>query len=102
MAKKSSGFNMSQAIRDYLAQNPNAETRQAYEAILAQNPKAKKSSFTVAFYMIKRGSKKKKAVAKKAAEAGMSVVDFEAIRLAKKLVDSIGVATALELIKAMQ
>ena len=102
MAKKKSGFNMSQAVRDHLTANPNASAKETLEALTAFNPKLNKGSFSVAYYTARRKGKRTKVVARKAAAAGMSVVDFEAVRLVKKLVDSIGAATAIQLIKAME
>lgn len=54
MAKKQadSEFNMSEAIRDVLKDNPNIGSKEAMEAIEAKYPSAKinKNSFSVAFY----------------------------------------------------
>ena len=47
-----SEFNLSAAIREVLAANPNASASEAMEAIQKKNPKAKinKGSFSVGFY----------------------------------------------------
>lgn len=54
MAKKAAAvdFNMSQAIRDVLTENPKVSSQEAVDAILAKHPNAKinKNSFSVAFY----------------------------------------------------
>ena len=54
MAKKiaNADFNMSEAIRDILKANPKFSSKEASEAIVANNPgvKINKNSFSVAFY----------------------------------------------------
>ena len=102
MAKKSSSWNMSQAVRDHLAANPNATAKETLAALLAENPKLNKGSFNVAFYTSRRKSNKKRVVGKRSVSTGMTLTEIDAVRIAQKLVNSVGVADAIQLVKALE
>lgn len=102
MAKKSSSWNMSQAVRDHLAANPNATAKETLEALLIENPKLNKGSFSVAYYTLRRKTNKKRVVGKSSGGTGMTLEEIDAIRIAQKLVNSVGVADAIQLVKALE
>lgn len=94
-------FNLTAAIREQIAANPIAKAKEVYETLLADHPTIKKGSFLQSFYTQKKKASTGRKTAKRAAAAGMSPIDFEAIRLVKKLVSSIGADAAIQLIKAV-
>lgn len=106
----SASFNMSEAIRTLLQENPKLSGREAREALQAKYPSAKinMNSFGVAFYTVRKkmGLKGKRTRAGKvarAARAAGSVVSFDALKLAAALLRSVGsVEAALEAVKTVQ
>ena len=118
MAKKkpkAADFNMSEAIREILTENPKLGSTDVYNAILAKHPSAKinDSSFSVAFYTSRkklgigssgRGKKAvKKAVKKVATKAARKTVDLAMMQAAAKFLSEVGGAdAALEAIKQVQ
>jgi len=118
MAKKSAAteFNMSQAIRELLTENPKLSSTEVADAITAKYPGAtiNKGSFAVGFYTIRKklgiGSSKRgrrvgvrvaKAEARKTARH--SKVDFAMLQSAAKFLSEVGGAdAALEAIKQVQ
>ncbi len=114
MAKKKSkaaDFNMSEAIRECLTENPKISCKEASAAVLAKHPTAKinDSSFTVAFYTSRKklgigSSRGGKKVGKKAARpAARKTVDLAMMQAAAKFLSEVGGAdAALEAIKQVQ
>ena len=118
MPKKSAAveFNMSEAIRELLTENPKLTSQEVTEAITAKYPGAtiNKGSFSVAFYTIrkklgigksKRGRRVGVRIAK--AEARQSArrpsVDLAMLQSAAKFLSEVGGAeAALEAIKQVQ
>ena len=113
MAKKknTAEFNMSEAIRDLLTENPKLTSQQTTDAILAKFPKAKinKNSFSVAFYTGRKklgiGSSRRgrKVGVRKTVTSSQPAVNLAMLRSAAKFLSEIGSAeTALEAIKQVQ
>ena len=118
MAKKKSkaaDFNMSEAIREILTENPKVSCKEASAAMLAKHPTAKinDSSFMVAFYTSRkklgigssgRGKKAvKKAATKAAKPAARKSVDLAMMQAAAKFLSEVGGAdAALAAIKQVQ
>ena len=113
MAKKPPApeFNLSEAVRKILKENPKLTSKQTHEAVLAKYPGAKinKGSFLVAFYT---GRKKlgigsfrrgKKVGIKKSLASGKQAIDITMIQSGAKFIREIGGAeAALEVIKLLQ
>ena len=118
MPKKSTAadFNMSEAIRDVLTENPKSSSNEVSEAILVKHPTAKinKNSFSVAFYngrkklgissSGRRGKgKKTTVVTQKAKPASGSSVDMATLQTAARFLSDVGSAeVALAAIKQVQ
>ncbi len=114
MAKKKSKateFNMSEAIRGILTENPKLTSGEVYDAIVAKHPTARinESSFSVAFYASRKklgiGSSRrgKKAVKKTAKAAVRKTVDLAMMQAAAKFLSEVGGAdAALQAIKQVQ
>ena len=105
MAKKKSAFNMSEVIREILTANPQATSKEVYDAVAAKFPKAKinESSFTVAFYTSRKklgSSAPRKSGRKKTAR---STGDLSTLQSAAKFLSEVGGAeSALQAIKQVQ
>jgi len=113
MAKKKSktaDFNMSEAIREILTENPKVSCKEASAAVMAKHPTAKinDSSFMVAFYTSRKklgigSSRGKKGVKKSAKPAARKAVDLAMLQAAAKFLSEVGGAdAALEAIKQVQ
>ena len=114
MAKKqaNSEFNMSEAIRDILKENPSLSSKEAIDAILAKYPTAKinKNSFSVAFYTGRKklginssGRGKRIARRKSMTTTTRPSVDFAALQATAKFLSEVGSAeAAIEAIKQVQ
>ena len=117
MAKKQpeSEFNMSEAIRDILKENPSLGSKEAADAIQAKYPTAKihKNSFSVAFYTgrkklgIKSTSGRGRRISKrKSMTGGVSVgssVDMAILQTTAKFLSEVGGAdAAIAAIKQVQ
>ena len=113
MAKKApaADFNMSEAIREILTENPNFSTKDASDAVLAKHPTAKinKNSFSVAFYngrkklgisVSGRGRKAAKGQSKSAIRSSVNLATLQTT--AKFLNEVGGIEAALEAIKQVQ
>jgi hypothetical protein len=116
MAKKAAAvdFNMSQAIRDVLTENPNVSSREAVNAILAKHPNAKinKNSFSVAFYTGRqklgisvsgRRGARGRIAGTGVRHAARHSVDLDTLHAAAKFLSTAGsVDSALEAIRQVQ
>ena len=118
MAKKKAAaeFNMSEAIRGILTENPKLSNKEVKEAILAKHPTAKinDNSFAVAYYTGRKklfglsGSKSKRSkktnlIAKSAKPASRPAVSLAALQTAAKFLSEVGsVDVAMEAIKQVQ
>ncbi|WP_373651762.1 MULTISPECIES: hypothetical protein [unclassified Schlesneria] len=117
MAKKqaNSEFNMSEAIRDILKENPSLSSKEAIDAILAKYPSAKinKNSFSVAFYTGRKklginSTGRGKRIAKRKSLGGAtttvrSSIDFAALQATAKFLSEFSSAeAAIEAIKQVQ
>ena len=118
MAKKAAAadFNMSQAIRELLTENPKMSSQEAIDAILAKHPSAKinKNSFSVAFYTgrqklgISVSGRRGRRGARGASRAsvrqvGRHAVDLSTLQAAAKFLSTAGsIDSALEAIKQVQ
>ena len=105
MAKKKSkaaDFNMSEAIREILTENPKLGSTDVYNAVLAKHPTAKinDSSFSVAFYTSRKklgigSSRRGKKVGKKTAKPAVrKTVDLAMMQAAAKFLSEVGGADA--------
>lgn len=107
MAKKQpeSDFNMSEAIRDILKENPSLGSKEAADAIQAKYPSAKinKNSFSVAFYTgrkklgIKSASGRGRRISKRKSLTGGSIgssVDLAILQTTAKFLSEVGGAEA--------
>ena len=114
MAKKkaASDFNMSEAIREILTENPKLGSQEVIDVITAKYPKEQinKNSFSVAFYT---GRKKLGIGSPRGKKAGMRVgirkvtstptIDMMALQSAAKFLRELGSAdAAIEAIKQVQ
>ena len=114
MAKKAAAdveFNMSEAIREILTENPKLSSKETTDALLVRYPGAKinKNSFAVAFYTgrkklgigsFRRGAK---VGVKKSLAAGKPAIDIAMIQSGAKFIRDVGSPeAALEIIKLLQ
>lgn len=123
MAKKASNseFNMAEAIRDILKENPKLNCKETADAVMAKNPSVKinKNSFSVAYYTgrkklgigttsrrrrfskrIGRGAMQSQTVAP---TTGRPAVDIAMLQTTAKFLSQVGGAdVALEAIKYVQ
>ena len=114
MARKSASaeFNMAEAIRDVLTENPKLSSQEASDAIMAKHPTAKinKNSFSVAFYTGRKklgirlsGRSRKVGSGKRTTAHVRSSVDIGTLQTAARFIREIGSAdAALEAIKQVQ
>ena len=118
MAKKkpAAEFNMTQAIREILTENPKLSIHEVAEAVLKKHPSAKinKNSFTVGYYTTRKklgiGSSRrgkrvgvKRVGIRKSVQAARPKVDLAMMRSAAKFLSEVGSAeAALEAIKQVQ
>jgi hypothetical protein len=118
MAKKKAAteFNMSEAIRAILTENPKMSNKEVKEAILAKHPSVKinDNSFAVAYYTGRKKlfglsgskskrSKKRNLVAKAAKSAVRPTASLAVLQLAAKFLGEAGSAeVAMEAIKQVQ
>jgi len=113
MAKKTlaAEFNMSEAIREILTENPKLSSQEVNDTLMVKYPTAKinKNSFSVAYYTGRKklgigSSRRAKSIgARKSASAMNSTIDISMIESAAKFIREIGCPeTALEVIKLLQ
>lgn len=113
MAKKAASidFNMAEAIRECLTENPKAGSREVAEAIQAKYPSAKinKNSFSVAFYTGRKkmglgGSGRRGRFARRIGRGGGGgSVNLAKLQAAAKFLSEVGGAeAAMEAIKQVQ
>jgi len=113
MAKKAAAeFNMSEAIREILHENPKLSSHEVTAAIMAKHPTAKinKNSFAVGYYTIRKklgiGSSKrgrKLGTRKAKSVASRPTVNLAMMQSAAKFLSQVGGAeAALEAIKQVQ
>src|SRR5258708_6254561 len=96
--KKPADFNMSEAIRGILTENPKISCKEASAAVLAKHPTAKinDSSFMVAFYTSRKklgigSSRRGKKVGKKTAKPAVrKTVNLAMMRAAAKFLSEVG------------
>lgn len=100
--KNNPDWNMSKAIREALETNPRASAAQTLETLKAQNPNLNEGSFKAGFYGMRGKISKVKRMARKADHAGVSNIDLDSIRLARKLIATVGLPNALALVKAVE
>jgi hypothetical protein len=70
MAKRTGGFNLSEAIRDYQKAHPKATANEALAAVKANHPKLNDATFRSTFYKLKGGGKKRSVRRKKPGRGG--------------------------------
>lgn len=113
MPKKTTAaeFNMSEAIREILTENPKLSSQEVSDAILAKYPTAKinKNSFSVAYYTGRKklgiGSSRqgKRAGMRKISSGTSRMIDISMIQSAAKFIREVGSPeAALEVIKLLQ
>lgn len=95
-------WNMSKAIREVLETNPRASAAEALETLKAQNPNLNEGSFKAGFYGLRGKIRRVKRMARKAENAGVANIDLDAIRVARKLISTVGLSNALALVKAVE
>lgn len=120
MAKKASNseFNMAEAIRDILKENPKLNCKETADAVMARNPSVRinKNSFSVAYYTGRKklgiGSKSRRrrfskrmarGTVQQAAASSRPTVDIAMLQTTAKFLSQVGGAeVALEAIKFVQ